>query len=296
MAIRFVVDSMCDLTQEVTKDYDFDILPIPITLGEKTYYDGVDITRDMVIDYALNNRDTFPKSSQVQAITYKECFEKHLKNGDDVIYLALSSGLSGTFQTATLIAGELQEKYPEQKIAVVDSKCATVGAMMILHQGFKLNKLGKPFTEIVETLNFLADKLDIFLVVGDIKWLARGGRVNKSAAAIGDMLKIVPILVIEDGTIQVYDKVRGHKKALKRVMEVVDERMTDTSQIMGLVNVDNQEAQDKLKKHFTKEWGMKDIMIPERGVGAALTVHISPGTYGVAFFEELPGNYVPVYP
>lgn len=296
MSIRFIVDSMCDITEEIIKDYEVDILPIPITLGEKTYSDGIDITREMVIDYALNNRDNFPKTSQVQAINYRECFEDHLKKGNDVIYLALSSGLSGTYQTASMIAAELSVAYPERKIAVIDSHCATAGAMMILHQGLKLDKLRRSFEEIVETMTFLSDHLRIYLVVGDIKWLAKGGRVSKSAAAIGDMLKIVPILVIEDGTIQVFEKVRGRKKALKRVIGIVDERMTDANQIMGVVNCDNEEAQEKILKYFKKERKVAHFMVPEKGVGSALTVHIGPGTYGVIYFDALPDNYINVYP
>ena len=107
MGNKFIVDSMCDISEEILRRYEFESLPIPVTLDDKTYYDGIDITPEMVINFVKNNPSSFPKTSQVQALAYQETFEKHLKNGDDVIYLALSSGLSGTYQTACLIASEL---------------------------------------------------------------------------------------------------------------------------------------------------------------------------------------------
>lgn len=296
MAIKFVVDSMCDVSEEILNRYPFEILPIPITMGGKTYFDGVDITPEMIIEHVEKNPDDFPKTSQVQVIAYKECFERHLKAGDDLIYLALSSGLSGTYQTAVLIANELMEAYPERKIGVVDSKCATTGAMLILHQGLKLNRLKKPFEEIVDTMTFLSQHIQIFFLVGDIKWLGKGGRISKSVALIGDMLKIVPILYFEDGKILAYEKIRGKKKAFKKIFETVNALMTDKKQIVGIINSTASELQEKTQKIMVKEMGVKHFMAPEAGAGSALTVHIGKDCLGIMFFDELPDNYINVMP
>lgn len=296
MGNKFIVDSMCDISEEVLRRYPFESLPIPVTLDDKTYYDGIDITPEMVIHFVKNNPRSFPKTSQVQAVAYQEAFEKHLKNGDDVIYLALSSGLSGTYQTACLIAADLLESYPERRISIVDSKCATTGMMMILHQGLKLDRLNKPHDEIVSTMRFLSEHIQIFFMVGDIRWLASGGRISKNVALIGEMLKIVPILYFKDGQILAFDKVRGQKKALKRMMTAVDERMPDKDQIMGMINSTAPELQEKVRKYIYKEFGVKNFMLPDNGAGSALTVHIGPDCLGIMFFDELPENYVRVYP
>lgn len=296
MGNKFIVDSMCDISEEVLRRYPFESLPIPVTLDDKTYYDGIDITPEMVIHFVKSNVRSFPKTAQVQAVAYHEAFERHLKNGDDVIYLALSSGLSGTYQTACLIASDLLALYPERKISVVDSKCATTGMMMILHQGLKLDRLNKPHDEIVETMAFLAAHIQIFFMVGDIRWLASGGRISKNVALIGEMLKIVPILHFKDGQILAFDKVRGQKKALKRMMTAIDERMNDKDQIMGLVNSTAPDLQEKVRKYLGKEFGVKSFMVPDNGAGSALTVHIGPDCLGLMFFDELPENYVRVYP
>lgn len=296
MGIQFITDSMCDVNEEILKRYPFEILPIPITIGEKTYYDGIDITPEMIIDSVEASPDVFPKTSQVQAITYQKHFRKHLENGDDIIYLSLSSGLSGTFQTASLIASELLEDYPGRKIAIIDSKCATSGMMMILYQGLKLSKLGRPFEEITETMDFLAAHMNIYFLVGDIKWLAKGGRISKNVALIGDMLKIVPILYFNDGQILCYDKVRGKKRAMKKLFETVDDKMKDHRQIVGLINSTAPELQQKAIKTLSKDMEIKSFIACETGAGSALTVHIGPNCLGIMFFDALPDNYVNVTP
>lgn len=296
MAIKFIVDSMCETNSDILYRYDFDVMSIPVTLDDKTYSDGIDITPQMVIDFVENNKKSFPKTAQIMPTDMMNLFEKHLKNGDDVIYLAFSSKLSGTYQTASLLIRDFRGKYPDRKITVVDSLSATTGQALILYQGLKLNKLKRPYDEIVETMTFLAQHAQIFFLVGDIKWLAQGGRISKNAAMIGDMLKIVPILYFTEGEIHVYEKIRGEKKALKRLFAIIEEKIgSHRKQIMGMVQSTAPGLQDKAMKHFEKELGIKNFMTPV-GAGAALTVHIGKNCLGIMFFDALPDNYVNVIP
>lgn len=295
MAIKFIVDSMCDTNSDILNRYDFDILPFPVTLDDKTYFDGINITPEMVVDFVNTNSKLFPKTAQIQPLDITNTIEKHLKNGDDVIYMVLSSKLSGTYQTARLLAQDLLEKYPDRKVAIVDSLSATTGSALILFQGLKLNKLNRPYEEIVETMNFLAQHAQIFFMVGDIKWLAQGGRISRNAAMIGDMLKIVPILYFKDGEIQVYEKVRGQKKALKTLLSIVEEKMTNREQVLGMIQSTAPDLQEKAKRYFEKELGIKNFLLPEKA-GATLTVHIGTNCLGIMFFDALPDNYVNVTP
>ena len=273
MAIKFIVDSMCDTNSDILNRYDFDILPFPVTLDNKTYFDGINITPEMVVDFVNHNSKLFPKTAQIQPLDITNTIEKHLKNGDDVIYLVLSSKLSGTYQTARLLARDLLDKYPERKVAIVDSLSATTGSALILYQGLKLNKLNRPYEEIVETMTFLAQHAQIFFLVGDIKWLAQGGRISRNAAMLGDMLKIVPILYFKDGEILVYEKIRGQKKALKTLFAIVEEKMTNKDQVLGMIQSTATDLQDKARKYFEKELGIKNFLLPEKA-GSTLTVHI----------------------
>ncbi|MDO9490756.1 DegV family protein [Acetobacterium sp.] len=295
MAIKFIVDSMCDTNSDILNRYDFDILPFPVTLDNKTYFDGINITPEMVVDFVNNNSKLFPKTAQIQPLDITNTIEKHLKNGDDVIYLVLSSKLSGTYQTARLLARDLLEKYPERKVTIVDSLSATTGSALILYQGLKLNKLNRPYEEIVETMTFLAHHAQIFFLVGDIKWLAQGGRISRNAAMLGDMLKIVPILHFKDGEILVYEKIRGQKKALKTLFAIIDEKMVNKEQILGMIQSTAPDLQEKARKYFEKELGIKNFLLPEKA-GSTLTVHIGTNCLGIMFFDQLPDNYVNVTP
>lgn len=294
MSIKFIVDSMCDVKCPILNRYEFDILPIPITLNDKTYSDGIDITPQMIIDFVENNKNSFPKTAQIAPVTIIDAFEKHLKNGDDLIYLAFSSKLSGTFQTANLLSRDLCKKYPNQKITVIDSLSATTGTALILYQGLKLNQLNRPYAEIVETLTFLSHHSQIFFLVGDIKWLAQGGRISRNAAMLGDMLKIVPILYFKDGEILVYEKIRGEKKALKRLFNIVEEGIRpNQNQIIGLIHSTASDLQNKAVKYLQKEMDLHNFIIPDQA-GAALTVHIGKNCLGIMFFDALPDNYINV--
>lgn len=295
MATKFITDSMNDLGKDLSKEYDFDVLPIPITVGEKTYMDKIDVTPEMIMEFGKHGPD-FPKTSSISTGVYQEAFEKHLKNGDDVLYLGLSSGLSGTMQAAHIAAEELREKYPERTIALVDSQVATLAMSMLLQQGLKLDRLNKPIGEIEETLNFLADHLNVFFVVADLKWMAKGGRLSKGAATLGNLLNVVPILYLNRGQIEVFDKVRGKKKATKRLEQILKAALEENpDQIVGLFESKNKEAVDKFKKIIAK-FPHASYVEAEKGPGSGLTVHIGDDIYGLGFFDELPDNYVNVNP
>lgn len=285
---------MCDSKCELLDRYDFDILPIPITLDDKTYSDGIDINPQMVIDFVENNKQSFPKTAQIAPMTIIDSFERHLKNGHDLIYLAFSSKLSGTFQTANLLSRDFREKYPDRKITVIDSLSATTATALILYQGLKLDQLNRSYEEIVDTMTFLAKHAQIFFLVGDIKWLAQGGRISRNAAMIGDMLKIVPILYFKDGEILVYEKIRGEKKALKRLFTIVDEGIRpNQNQIIGLIQSTALDLQERAVKFFKKELAIDNFIIPDQA-GSALTVHIGKNCLGIMFFDALPDNYINV--
>ncbi len=297
MSIKFITDSMCDADPRLEAKYDYDVLPIPITIGSKTYHDGVDIAPYMVVEAGRNDPANFPKTAQVPPLVFKEAFEKHLENGDDVIYIALSSGLSGSCQSAQLIARELKEKYPDRRIEVIDSKSVTVGMALILQQALKLNQLGKSFDDIADTVKFLTEHIQTYFFVGDISWLAKGGRLSKGAAMLGNMLKIVPVLYVSNGVIDVYDKVRGKKRAIRKILETAESLLIERpDQIIAMLAGGNGDIIAKTTKELTKTAKAKHlhVMYPSDGVGAALSVHAGDDFYGLAFFDELPENYVNV--
>ncbi len=295
MSIQFFVDSTCDLQRTNPIFKEVEILPIPVNIGEKTYYDRIDISQEMIISHVKQNHSLFPKTSQITPAVVIKAMTPYLEQGRDIIYLTISSKLSGCYESGVIAAEELKKRYPDRKIAVVDSLSCTTGMALILHQGLKHARLDTPFDTIVSTMRQLADHLNIYFVVGDIRWLAAGGRISKSVAAIGSMLKIVPVLCFENGMITLFDKVRGQKKALKRIYEVTASGIGDnTRQIVGFIQATNEDAQEKMRQKLYKELGITKFIIPEAGAGSALTTHIGPQSLGICFFDALPDNYISV--
>ncbi len=295
MSIQFFVDSTCDLEHANPIFKNVEILSIPINIGDKTYYDRIDISQEMILQHVAENPKQFPKTSQIAPAVVMKAMTPYLEQGHDIIYLTLSSKFSSCYESGVMAAEELKGRYPQRNIAVVDSLSCSTGMAMILHQGLKHNQLTTPFDIIVDTMRQLADHLRVYFVVGDIKWLGAGGRISKSVAAIGSMLKIVPVLCIDNGAIVLFDKVRGQKKALKRIYEATALEIGDnTQQIVGMIQISNQEEQEKMCQKIKKDLGITKLIIPEEGAGSALTTHIGPQSLGICFFDNLPDNYIPV--
>ncbi len=292
MAIKFITDSMSDPSEALKNKYDYEVIPIPITVGEKTYLDKVTITPEEIIEMG-EKEGVVPKTSQISTAAYEKEFEKHLKNGDDIFYLSLSSGLSGTIQAANIAAEELKEKYPDRKIVIVDSKTATLAQAMLLQQAIKQAEAGKSIEEIEDIIKFLADHFKVYFVVGDLSWLSRGGRLSKTGAALGNLLNIVPIISIEDGKLEVFDKVRGKKKAQKKLEKFMNQALENIpDQIVGMIATPvNESKLDGLKK-IIKEHPETNFIETEGGPGAALVAHTGGDLFGCGFFDELPEGYI----
>lgn len=292
MSIKFITDSMSDPSREIEEKYDYEVIPMPITVGNKTYHDKVDITPAEVIELG-SNPDTIPKTSQIPSAVYEKEFEKHLKNGDDILYLGLSSGLSGTIQAATIAAEELKDKYPDRKIEIVDTKMATLAEALMLQQAIKLAEAGYPIEEIKRIIQELADHFKVYFVVGDLNWLSRGGRLSKAGAAVGNLLNIVPIISIEDGKLEVFDKVRGKKKAKKKLEKMMKEVLDKTpDQTVGVIATpNNREKLDGLKEIIAAH-PETFVVEAEDGPGAALVAHTGGDLFGCGFFDKLPPEYI----
>lgn len=291
MAIKFITDSMMDPDKNIQENYEYDIVPIPITVGEESYLDKVDITPEEILE--MGAAGAVPKTSQIPSAVYEKEFEKHLKNGDDIFYLSLSSGLSGTIQNAVIAAEELKEKYPDRKIAIVDSKVATLAQAMLLQQAIKQAEAGKSIEEIEEIINFLADHFKVYFAVGDLTWLSRGGRLSKAGAAVGNLLNIVPIISIDNGKLEVFDKVRGKKKAQKKLEKLMKEALDkNPEQTVGVIATPVNESKLNNLKDLVAQYPETFVLEKEDGPGAALVAHTGGDLFGCGFFEELPPGYI----
>lgn len=243
---KLIIDTTCDRNVEMEQQYDFEVIPLSITLDDKTYLDGEEITVDAV--YEAMRAGKVPKTSQISYGSLTKVLDKGIQENEDMIYLSFSSKMSGTYQFAYQIIEDYKEKYPERKIKLIDSRGGAGGGALIALQALKMIEAGRPFEEIVHQMEWNIDHVFYRFTLRDLNWLVKGGRVNKTTGYVGTALNIKPYLIINDGFIQLSKLVRGEKKIYKKLIEEVKNGVGDfTDQTIGISHGDDEETAKKIE-------------------------------------------------
>lgn len=282
--IKLIIDSICDLPKEIYDQYDIDILPLRVMINEKEYLDRVTITIDKVYDEM--RKGTVPKTSQVSPGLIYEAFEENCEEGNDFIYLAFSSVLSGSCNVAKKILEEFKEKYPERKMEVIDTKAGAIGIGVIAMQVLKLIENNQSFDDIVKNIYDMSEHIEHIFILEDLNWLMKGGRINKFEATLGTMLDIRPMLQVNNGYLEVIKKVRGKKKSIHTLLDIVEERINGfTDQVIGIGHADDEAAAEVVIKAMKSRFG-EDTKFVITKIGCVLGAHLGIGGVGVIFFNK----------
>lgn len=282
--IKLIVDSICDLPEEIFEKYDVEVLPLRVLINDKEYLDRENITIDEV--YAEMRKGVLPRTSQVSPGNIYEIFDKNCEEGNDFIYLAFSSVLSGTCNLAKKIAEEFKEKYPERNIEVVDTKAGAIGIGVIAMQVLKLIESGVGFEKIIEDTYEMVGSIEHLFILEDLNWLMKGGRINKVQATLGTMLDLKPMLQVNNGYLEVIKKVRGKKKSINMLLDLVEERMDGfTDQIIGIGHADDEDIAKEVVKAIKERFG-EDAKCVITKIGCVLGAHLGIGGVGVIFFNK----------
>ena len=216
-------DAAADIPAHVFQKYDLRIVPMRYTLnGKEILFNTASPDHDRLCDefFEALKKGGDAMTSQITQFDFMEIFEPDLKDGNDILYLCFSSGISGTYNNACLAAEELNEKYPESRLLVVDTMAATQGQGVFTHTALINREKGMSMEEnaawLLEKRPYLCHRF----VVGDLHHLHKGGRVSSTAAVVGTMLQVKPLLIIDDeGKLDVVEKARGMKRAQRRLVE-----------------------------------------------------------------------------
>lgn len=281
--MRILTDSACDLPLHYLEEHDITFFSLRVELDGRDYADITDIQADAI--YAVLEAGKEPKTSQVSPDTFYDVFEQMAQAGEEGVYIAFSSALSGTYATACMMRDQIKESYPNFTLHIVDSKCASLGQGLVVQEAVRLKQSGVSLQELVSHVTAYAERVEHIFVVDDLHHLARGGRVSKSTAIVGGLLNIKPILEIStDGKIESLDKARGQKRALKQVVSYMKERGTNlSSQTIGIVHCNDTVLVDELKSMITAEFQTKDFYVSN--VGAVISSHVGLGTFAVFFLD-----------
>ena len=216
MSVRIIVDSASDMRVAYAAKRGMDFAPLKTILAGEEYRDGIDITPDTFYDKLRANKE-LARTSQVNVGEFAALFEAAVKAGDEVVVITISSGLSGTYQSARIAAAEY-----EGKVFVVDSLSATSGEQVLAEHALKLRDEGKTAAEIFAELNDLRHRTKLLLRVETLEYLKRGGRVSKTAAFVGGMLHFMPVLTLNaEGKLETLGKARGVRLSHKMVNDAI---------------------------------------------------------------------------
>ena len=277
--LRILVDTSADYTVEELKERNLELVSLNITVDEKNYRDIVDITRDEIYDILIN-QGKFPKTSQPSPQDFLEIFEDVKEKGDSMVVITLSSGLSGTYQSAFLA----KEMVEYDDIHIVDSLSATYGIRHLSEYACKLREEGKDAATIASALEELKSRIVILAAVDTLEYLCKGGRVSKTTAAVGELANIKPIInVNEEGKVVVAAKALGRNKAIASLTKSISSYDIDDNFPIYTVFAVGEENTAKLEEKLSTA----GINCSERlQIGATIGVHVVPGAYGAIFIKK----------
>ncbi len=283
MTIKILADSACDLSEHYYNGFDIEMVPLTVHINGNDYKDSIEITPKTVYDAMRNGGHA--KTSQVSPQTFKTIFTSYAQTNQPLVYLAFSSQLSGTYQTAKMIEQEIKEEYPDAPIHVLDTKCASLGYGLVVLHVAKLAKEGAQLNEIIHAATDHAQHMEHIFTVDDLEYLHRGGRVSRTAAFVGSLLKIKPLLHVDDGKLIPLEKIRGSKKVLKRMLEVMEKRGANfENQVIGISHGDDLERAEQLASLIKEKFNVKEVIIEM--VGAVIGAHSGPGTIALFFLNK----------
>jgi DegV family protein with EDD domain len=284
MSMKIMADSASDLPLNFFAEYDVTMLPLKVHVMEQEFEDLLTINPETV--YASIRNGDLPKTSQVSPLIFEKHFTELAKSNEPGLYIAFSSELSGTYSTAVMIRDQVKEQYPDLDLTIIDSKCASLGCGLVVLEAAKMLKNGATKEQIISTAEFQCKHMEHLFSVDDLDHLAKGGRVSKASAFLGGLLNIKPLLNVEDGKLVPIEKIRGKKKLMRRIIEVMKERGESIeNQVIGISHADDIETAEEMKKMIMDEFAPRDVFVSD--IGAAVGSHTGPGTIAIFFLNKL---------
>ncbi|HFI0104102.1 TPA: DegV family protein [Streptococcus suis] len=278
MTFTIVTDSTSDLPIDWVQENGVTVLGLTINLDGVTYEtigENRLTSADLLDKMAIGG---LPTTSQVNVGQFEEVFEAAAKEGKEVLYLAFSSALSGTYQSGTIARDMVLDAYPDAVIEIVDTKAAAIGEGYLVMQAAQTRAAGKSLAETKALIEDLVPRLRTYLLVDDLNHLVRGGRLSKSAALIGGLVNIKPLLALNaEGKLEAIAKIRGRKKGIKEMLNLTLDNL-DHSTVMVAYTGDI-EAAEAIKATLLEDSRVTDVLLTE--LGPIIATHTGTGALAI---------------
>jgi DegV family protein with EDD domain len=275
--VRIVVDSTSDLPKEVQDRLKIEVVPLKVHFGNQTYLDSVTLTSDAFFE-KLGASKEMPTTSQPSPVDFLEVYKKLLEEPDTaIISLHLSSALSGTYQSAVLAKSLLGG---DENVTIVDTKSASLGFGMLAIAAAEAAANGADTEACLELIGRMKEQTQLYFLVDTLEFLHRNGRIGKASAVFGSLLNIKPILSIDDeGVIYPVDKIRGSRKAMGRIMELLKEKYEGVEVDITLVHASSPASAQEFAGVIQEQFTVRNTSYYE--LGPVIGTHVGPGTLGL---------------
>lgn len=277
--VRIITDSTSDISQQRGAQLGIDILPLTVNFGSESYKDGVDISIEAF--YAkLAQAETLPFTSQINPNEFEEIFSRYLNAGEEMVYLGISSELSGTMQSAYLARNTLDS--PD--IHILDTKTTTFSLALLVEEAVKLRDAGHSAQEIASRIDALSRRTSLIACVDTLKYLKMGGRLSAASAAVGEILSIRPLISLVQGKVEAVGKARGRKAAFKSMLKLVEKEGVDEDYPVSFGHSNSPEILQECLDFFAPYVDTKNALICN--IGCTIGTHAGPGAVGIGYIRR----------
>lgn len=278
--LKIMVDGSADMPDGWAELYQLDILPMPIQFGDTTYYQGEDITTSEFYEL-VENSGNFPKSAAPSPHRIKSFVEKVSNIGDSVLFLNVSGKMSSTVTMVQIAANELKDKIP---VITFDSKAGSAALAFMAREARLRERAGETIEEIQTRLEVMRDKIMIVLTIDNLEFAYRSGRVGALQALLSSLLKIKPIISLQEGSLNVSDKVRTRKKSLECLVSKVKERFGAQPIKVAIVHSQDSETAGILKTMIDEALNVVETIFTDLSISVA--ANLGPKTVGIVAIPE----------
>ena len=279
--MKLIIDSCADISLERARELNAEVQPLSIQIHDLSYIDQIEITSEEVIQAIKDGKR--PMTSQPNPESFAKIFKKYAEQNESIIYLGLSSALSGTYQSAVIARDTVHEEYPSADITLIDTSAVSYGLGLIVERAAGYIAQDDDKDTVISKVETDISQIRHLFTVNDLNYLAEGGRLSKGSAFLGGLLNIKPLLHVEDGKLVPLEKHRGLKKVFKRMTELADKE--GASGTAHIVHADAEKLANDLKKQLLDNTAIESVNIS--GIGPTISSHTGDGTIALFYFKDV---------